>query len=117
MKCFSLVVFALVLLAVFAEGAERDCSPKCQCTNVPNKTEFCGIQGIKRVTFSSSCEMLCHNCQNKTNFKYQSPGKCPADATTTPPPRTAQAGQAANVAPKPAKPAVDPAQTVRHLSG
>jgi hypothetical protein len=34
---------------------------------VPNKTEFCGILGIKRVTFGSSCEMLCFNCQNKTS--------------------------------------------------
>ncbi|XP_065337360.1 uncharacterized protein LOC135937929 [Cloeon dipterum] len=79
MKLLSLVVFALVLVAAFASG-ERDCSTKCQCSNVPNKTEFCGILGIKRRTFSSSCEMLCYNCQNKSNYKYQSSGKCPADA-------------------------------------
>ncbi|CAB3384643.1 Hypothetical predicted protein [Cloeon dipterum] len=91
MKLLSLVVFALVLVAAFAQG-ERDCSTKCQCSNVPNKTEFCGILGNKRRTFGSSCEMLCYNCQNKSNYKYQSSGKCPADAAAG----AAQGAQGAN---------------------
>ncbi|CAB3384644.1 Hypothetical predicted protein [Cloeon dipterum] len=130
MKLLSLVVFALVLVAAFAQG-ERDCSTKCQCSNVPNKTEFCGILGNKRRTFGSSCEMLCYNCQNKSSeyfsrfnlksgdlkinsrerhfhscvngcildliavlsdYKYQSSGKCPADAAAG----AAQGAQGAN---------------------
>ncbi|CAB3380869.1 Hypothetical predicted protein [Cloeon dipterum] len=81
MATFTLVTVVVSLLIVAVCGQESaDCTSKCQCSDVENKTEFCAIKGFTRKTFSSSCEMVCYNCQKKTNFKYFSTGKCPANS-------------------------------------